>query len=98
MNVMNARAVTHQLANIYQPNMVLNQCVSMLMIQSQADTEELTAKNNRNQVERPLALSQYFVVTPLSRSSESICLLIQVKNRYHMPKKITMRAIKNTGK
>jgi hypothetical protein len=49
--VINASAVTHQLANIYQPNMVLNQCVSILIIQSHADTEELTAKNNQEPAE-----------------------------------------------
>src|ERR1051325_5515362 len=61
IQVMVARAVTHQLANTYQPNMVENQCVSMLITQSHAAIDELTPKMIRNTVETTRFLYQYSV-------------------------------------
>src|SRR5690606_6471979 len=89
ISVMNARPVTHQLEKTYQPNIVLNQCVSMLMIQSHAATEELTAKNTRNQADSERLRNQYDVEG--SRSSASMFLRIWMKNQYQRPKNKTMR-------
>ena len=46
---MKAKPDTHQLEKTYQPNIVLNQCVSIDNTQSQADIEDDTAKNTKNQ-------------------------------------------------
>src|SRR5690606_18395557 len=76
--------------------MVLNQCVSMLMIQSQAATEELTAKNTRNQADSERLRNQYDVDG--SRSSASIFFRICTKHQYQRPKNSTMRKRQKSGK
>ena len=48
---MTAMPETNQPEKTYQPNMVLNQWVSMDMSQSHAITDELTAKNTTKTVE-----------------------------------------------
>src|SRR5690348_7028986 len=96
MRVITAKPVTHQLANTYQPNMVLNQWVSMLITQSQAAMEELAPKNTRNQAERPRLL--YHQDVPPSRSSEIMFWRILEKNQYHKPKNNTIRPMKKIGK
>src|SRR6267154_950179 len=96
MSVITDKPVTHQLANIYHPNMVLNQCVSMLMIQSQADTEDETANIIRKIAESLRAVYQCSIEP--STSSASISFLIQLRNKYHKPKKITILATKKIGK
>ena len=67
IKVISARVVTHQLAKTYQPNMVLNQCVSIDITQSQAAMEEVTAKIIKNTADSFLILYQEAV--PPSKSS-----------------------------
>src|SRR6187551_1842352 len=93
---MAARPVTHQLAKTYQPNMVENQCVSMLITQSHAHTDELTAKKIRKYADVTRVLDQYDV--PPFRSSPLIFLRIMIKNQYQTTKKMIIRARKNAGK
>ena len=47
---------THHEAKTYQPNMVLNQCVSTDITQSQADIEDVTAYSTRNMAEAVMLL------------------------------------------
>ena len=67
MYVIKARAETHQLAKTYHPNMVLNQCVSIDITQSQAAMDEVIAKITKNTADNFLILYQEAV--PPSKSS-----------------------------
>src|SRR5260221_2918672 len=96
INVITDKPVTHQLAKIYQPNIVLNQCVSILITQSQAETEDDTAKIIRKMAESLRAAYQCSVEPSIS--SASISFLIHVKNKYQRPKNTTILRIKNAGK
>src|ERR671913_43340 len=96
MSVITASPVTHQLAKTYHPNIVLNQCVSMLITQSHAAIEELTPKKIRNTVESTTFFFQKEVEG--CKSSASMFLRIIMKNQYHTPKNSTILKMKNMGK
>src|SRR5688572_15724596 len=95
IQVITASPVTHQLANTYHPNIVLNQCVSILITQSHAAIDELTPKKMRNTVDNTTFLRQKEVEP--SRSSASIFFRIMIKNQYHPPKNNTILKRKNIG-
>src|SRR5919112_1028930 len=62
---------THHEANTYQPNMVLNQCVSTDITQSQADIDDVTAYNTRNKAEALMLRWNHTVPPNWSSDSES---------------------------